>query len=115
MFEKRQEIKEKYTVTLCSSKSDNYLLWTPKAIIRCKYEDGSYEDFPMEWNEHFFTKGKANDFALKSAKDWVSRNTGIKKVFTKQEWADEKFKRFFIIFIFIVIIASIAISFITNN
>jgi len=111
MFEKRQEVKEKYTVTLCSSKNDSYLLWTPKAIIRCKYEDGKYEDFPVEWDETFFSKGKANDFALKNSKDWISRNTGVKNVFTNQEWAEEKFKRFFmvlaIVFILFVILISI--------
>ena len=110
MFEKRQEIKEKYIVTLCSSKKDSYLLWTPKAIIRCTYEDGNYEDFPMECNETFFSKIKANDYALKNAKDWISRNTGIKNVFTKQEWADERFKRFFTGFVIFFIILMVVIS-----
>ena len=110
MFEKRQELKEKYTVTLCSSKNDSYLLWTPKAIIRCTYEDSKREDFPMEWNETFFSKGKANDYALKNAKDWISRNTGIKNVFTQQEWADERFKRIFISFVIIFFISMIVIS-----
>ncbi len=109
MFNKNEN-KEQYTVTLCSYKDDNNVLWTPKAIIR-KKEGEKWEDFPMQWgDETFFSRRKADDYALIKAKQWLSGNSGIKekRIFTKEEWASHKLAVFLgLLFLVPVILAII--------
>lgn len=83
-----KENKERNSVTLCSYKDNNPLLWTPKAIIRMEI-NGKWEEYPVQWDEkYFFLRSEANKYALKKAKEWLSRNTQIKekRIFTKEEW-----------------------------
>ena len=87
---KIKPIKNK--VTLCSYKDDNPILWTPKAIISMEI-NGKWEDYPVQWDEKdFFFRHKANEYALKKAKEWLSRNTNIKerRIFTEAEWVEHR-------------------------
>lgn len=105
---KKNENEEKYTVTLCSYKDNNYVLWTPKAIIR-RSEGERWEDFPMQWGEEtFFSRKKADDYALIKAKQWLSGNSGIKekRIFTTEEWTSHKLAVFLgLLFLIPIIIA----------
>ena len=111
MFRKNEN-NEKYTVTLCSYKDNNYLLWTPKAIIRRK-EGEKWEDFPMQWGEEtFFSRKKADDYALIKSKEWLSRNSGIKekRIFTKEEWGSHQLAVFLGLLFLVPIVLAIVIG-----
>jgi hypothetical protein len=112
MLFKKNDIEEKYTVTLCSYKDEGHILWTPKAIIRRK-EGEKWEDFPMQWSDEiFFSRKKADDYALIKTKQWLSGNSGIKekRIFTKEEWASHKLAVFIGLLFLIPIILVVVLS-----
>ena len=113
---KKSENKEQYTVTLCSYKDDSFVLWTPKAIIR-RREGNKWEDFPMQWgDETFFSRKKADDYALIKSKQWLSGNSGIKesRIFTKEEWVSHKLAIFlgllFLVPLIMLVIIGLVVS-----
>lgn len=55
--------------------------------------NGKWDEYPVQWDEEtFFFRHKANKYALKKAKEWLSRNSGIKtrRIFTEAEWAEHR-------------------------
>lgn len=73
---------------MCSYKDNNYIFFTPKAIIRMEI-NGVWDDYPVQWDERtFILRSEADKYALLKAKEWLSRNSNIKlgRIFTEEEW-----------------------------
>jgi hypothetical protein len=102
-----RKTEQKNTVTLCSYKDNNWLLWTPKAVIKMKINE-KWEEYPVQWDEEtFFLRHKANEYALKKSKEWLSRNSQIKekRIFTESEWFEHKVSMFFAWIITVLFVA----------
>jgi type IV secretory pathway component VirB8 len=81
--------------------------------------NGKWEEYPVQWDEEtFFLRRKANEYALKKSKEWLSENTGIKekRIFTEAEWFEHKASLAFawIITILFVVVA-VAAVFMSNT